>query len=103
MTTYSRIFAATFAMLLMASCAALDPNAARGHGVIGQNPDGSQTFRWAIQSAAFTGLIPADQEEPQRMMMLSQWLGREQACPNGYEITSRTEQMATIVYEGVCT
>lgn len=92
----------TAAALIAAACTSLDVGQMQGHGVLPQQSSGGQTFRWAIPADAFDGLVAPDQQEDQRRMMLAQWLGREQACPGGYQVTTRTETMGNIVYEGAC-
>lgn len=75
----------------------------QGHGSVSRAPDGSDAFTWVIAANAFDGAIPADQHEEQREYMLRRWIGNQDVCPRGYEITSRSEVNSALVYEGRCT
>ena len=68
-----------------------------------QNPDGSRSFRYAIPTDAYDGLIAPEQIEHQRTEMLARWVVSEHACPGAYAISRRYEQAGAIYFEGTCT
>lgn len=73
-----------------------------GTGAVSRAPDGTDTFRWVVRTDAYDSVAPADDHEAVREQMLAQWLGAQQACPDGYEITSQSEAMDILIYEGRC-
>lgn len=76
-----------------------------GAGTMMQRPDGTQGFRYVIQSNAYDG-IPGDPEQL-RMDALARWMGNTQNCPKGYAVdTSSVKTVGfgaeNIIYEGRC-
>jgi hypothetical protein len=85
----------------------LDPMGAMdlmtGQGSVARTQSGETTFRFAIPANAFDGLIDDPQQvRQQRELMLSQWVGREGICQEGYSVNEQQEVQGIVVYEGRC-
>lgn len=75
-----------------------------GTGTMLQRSDGTQGFRFVIQTDAYDGITPGDPENL-RTEALARWLGNEKVCQKGYTIDKRivnTRGVNAIIYEGHC-
>jgi hypothetical protein len=99
-------FAALVILSITAGCVS-DPNLyvdyLKGSGSVNRGADGTTSFRYVVATSGYEDLLNTEQEMNDQMdFLVGNYLGEQNACSNGYRITSRYQQDGFHIVEGVC-
>lgn len=75
---------------------------AQGQGTVARSQDGGTTFRFVIPENAHSFVGEVNNPRALDRQMLSQWVGKEGICPDGYDVNEPILATGMLIYEGSC-